>query len=182
MFKRTLLIFCLFIGFSSIAGGFQFHHGFGVGGGWQESMGGFAKYNARLNLYNNETWSLSISGSPSFGAEINRPDQNAFRPFAFIPMTADFNWGMGSSFDCLRYKGYSFKIGLAPSTFATMDKEILNDNFKSVPAYVAVDFKFQTKNLRTFSFELGGFATQMNQSYLNDFGVLASFNYYFGIY
>lgn len=164
------------------AGNIQFHHGIGLGSSWQKSIGGIAKYNARLNLYYNDFWSLSVSASPQLGGEINRDDQDAFRPFFISPMTADFNWGMGSSYDCLRYKGYSIKLGLSPTSFATMQKEIFNTNIKSVPAYIAIDYKIQTKKLKTFYFELGFLATQGNESYLNDFGVLLSFNHLLGIY
>ncbi len=164
------------------AGYFQFHHGVGLGAAYQSSLGGLAKYNGRLNLYYNETWSLSISGSPHLGAEINRPDQDAFRPFFIFPMTADFNWGMGSSFDCLRYKGFSIKLGLSPSSFATNQKEVINSDLKSVPAYVGIDLKRQTEKLKTFSLELGTMFTQRNASYLNELGVIIALNYLFGTY
>lgn len=180
--KKSLFITGLCFGFLSKAGSIQFHQGVGIGGGWQESLGGFAKYNARLNIFGTETWTVSFSASPILGGEIQRPDQNAFRPYFLMPSTTDFNWGMGSSRDCLRYRGYSLKIGVAPSTFATFDKAIFSRNIKSVPGYISTNYKFQTKNLKTFSFEIGGIITQKNQSYLNDFGIIASFNYLFGIY
>ena len=183
---KRLKTILLIVGISLVtqlhAGKIQYHHSAGLGGAWQGSIGGFGKYNARLNLFGNDTWTISLSTSPSIGAEIQRPDQDAFRPFFFLPSTADFNWGMGSSFDCLRYRGYSVKLGLAPSSFAAFDKSLFSRNIKSVPAYIAADFKFQTKNLRTFSFEVGAFVTQMNNSYLEDIGVNYSFNYFFGLY
>lgn len=176
----TLAVICSV--YSLKAGNIQFHHGIGIGGAWQSSLGGIAKYNARLNLFNNDNWSLSISGVPHVGGEINRPDQDAFRPFFIFPMTADFNWGMGSSFDCLRYKGYSLKIGLSPASFATNQKDIFSSDIKSVPAYIGVDLKRQTERLKTYALEVGLFITQKNTSYLNEFGAVISFNYLFGTY
>lgn len=180
--KTTILIISLFIGSILNAGDLQYHHNVGLGGAYQGSIGGFVKYDARLNLIGNETWTLGISASPALGAEINRPDQEAFRPIFLIPSTISFNWGMGSSFDCLRYRGYSLKLGLAPSTFGAMHKSIISDNIKSVPIYVGTDFKFQTKKLKTFSFEIGVLRTQMNNSYLKDLGFTCSLNYFLGLY
>ncbi len=183
MFHLRLILIATICFISKVQAGYiQFHHGVGLGAAYQSSLGGLAKYNGRLNLYYNETWSVSVSGTPNLGAEINRPDQDAFRPFFTLPMTADFNWGMGSSRDCLRYRGYSVKLGLSPSSFATTQKEIINPNIKSVPAYLGLDYKIQTEKLKTFSFELGFLFAQSNDSYLSPLGVLFSLNHLLGKY
>ncbi len=183
MLRKTLVILSLLTTEISIAStGIEFHHGFGGGAAWQNTPGSFIKYNGRMNLTGTDTWTTSISGAIGIGHEYNRPDQDAIRPYFMTPMTLDFNWGMGSTYECLRYKGYSIKLGAAISSFATTQKQIWNSNIKSVPKYIGFDYKFQTRNLRTFSIELGGLITQFNESYLEDFGVLLAFNYHFGLY
>lgn len=181
MLRKTLLIINLLTISIAFAGGPSYHHNVGFGAAWQKSTAGLLKYNARLNLFNTDTWSGSVSATPYLGAEFGRED-GVTRPVFFAPITLNYNWGMGSSFDCLRYKGYSVNLGIAPTNFATTSSDIINDNMNSYPFYFGFDYKFQTRDLRTFSIDVGGIFSQFDESYIQDVGLVFSLNYHFGLY
>lgn len=181
MLRKTLFIISLLTISLVQAGGPSFHHNVGFGAGWQKSIAGLLKYNARLNLFNNDLLSFGLSATPYLGAEFGREDGKT-KPVFLSPITVNYNWGMGSSFDCLRYKGYSVNLGIVPSSFATASGDVLNDNMSAIPYYIGFDYKFQTKNLRTFSVDAGAIITNFDDNYLQDAGFLVSLNYHIGLY
>lgn len=180
MIRKTVVILGLFLAKVSF-GGIEFHQKAGIGGAWQESMAGYAQYGARLNLFGTETYTFSLSAAPSLGSEIGRSDQSTMRPIGFMPLTLNYNWGMGSSYQCLRYKGYSVNLGIVPSTFASTSNDIIPQNV-SIPFYAGVDYRLQTRNLRTFSIEAGVIVSQFDESYLSDLGAALTISYLFGLY
>lgn len=166
---------------NSSFGGIEFHQQVGVGAAWQNSTAGYGQYSARLNLFGTETYTFSLTAAPSLGTEIGREDQSTVRPVGFVPLTINYNWGMGSSYQCLRYKGYSINLGVIPSTFATSSNDVIDAN-ASIPFYAGFDYRLQTRNLRTFSIEAGLIVSQFDDSYLNDLGALVTISYLFGLY
>lgn len=136
-------------------------------------------YNFRWNVLGKNNWNGALAINPHFGALfLNNPT-----PFVLIPLNFEYHSGMGANFDVLKYRGYSYRVGACTYNSSLFPSSInLNDIKNSINygALIGGDYKFQTTQLKTFSF-------QWNIIYSIPFGIHQSLiqiglNYHFGYY
>lgn len=155
----------------------QFHHNAGMNYHYLGGTAITANYNARLNLFGRNNWRLGLETTPHIGAATNSYLSDSFYPFFQMNGALATHVGMGSSFDVLRYTGYSIRAGAALYNLASPGNENAIEN----GILIGGDYKFQTENLRTFSFQLNAIYP-LNPDTPNNFIISAGLNYHFGLY
>jgi hypothetical protein len=155
----------------------QYHHNFGLN---YHYVGGTAisgNYNMRLNLFGKNNWRFAFEANPHLGAALNSYNSDGFYPFFQVNGGLATHIGMGSSFDVLRYTGYAIRGGGSLYNLAPFSEE----NAIQYGVLVGGDYKFQTENLRTFSFQINA-VYPLNPETPNNFIIQAGINYHFGLY
>lgn len=168
-----LLVFTLITG-TMIA---QYHHNAGINYHFVGGTAISANYNMRLNLFGKNNWRLALEANPHLGAAINSYDSDGFYPFFQVNGGLATHIGMGSSFDVLRYTGYAIRAGGALYNLASPGDENAIQN----GILIGGNYKFQTENLRTFSFQINGIYP-LNTDTPEKFIIQAGINYHFGLY